>query len=210
MGYLTGIIDLTEAELSTNGDIATRHKETEAASVILKLDLRKNLDLGDSKVENSQENRLKVVEVVREYKPEMVLIPYGKDRHPDHENSHKLLKDSFFISGLEKLVTLNSCHRPGIVLCYMLNYQFDPSFIVDTSSYYRQKMEACKAYKSQFYSIGEGDRSTYINSKYFREMITGRDRCYGLKIKAEYGEPYFLEDDIKIDDPVEFFKYLRL
>jgi len=207
-GYTTGIIDLTRGELSTNGDIRLREKETEEASKLLKLDLRENLELNDCNIINDQSSRLKVLDAVRKYKLKIAVIPFYKDRHPDHENSHKLLKDAIFISGLEKYKTAYSFHRPKIVIFYMLNYFFEPSFIVDISEYHKQKMKVCRAYRSQFYRYSSVDKSTYINSRFFKDLITSRDKCYGLRIKAEYGEPYFIESDLMIDDPVEFFNYL--
>src|SRR3989304_10070830 len=78
MGYTTGIIDVTEAELSSNGDPDTREKETLNASKILKLDIRENLNIGDAAVANNFENRLKIIEVIRKYRPSMALIPYKK------------------------------------------------------------------------------------------------------------------------------------
>jgi len=208
MGYTTGIVDLTRGELSTNGDIVQRKKETEEASRILKLDLRENLEFEDCNIVNDTKSRLKVIDLIRNYKPRVAVIPYCKDRHPDHENSHKLLKGAIFISGLEKYKTVYPFYRPGTVIIYMLNYIFKPSFIVDISGYYRQKMDACKAYKSQFYRYGTADRTTYINSRFFQDMVMSRDKCYGLRIKAEYGEPYFIDSDLRIDNPVEFFNYL--
>src|SRR4030042_1510319 len=147
LGYTTGIIDVTEAELSSNGDPDTRKKETLNASKILKLDIRENLKI-----------------------------------------------DSQF-------------HKPKIVISYMLNYQFKPSFIVDISDYYIQKMKAFAAYKSQFGREG-GGQSTYINSRYFYDFITSRNKYYGLKINVEYGEPFYIESDIKIDNPLKFFDYI--
>lgn len=208
LGYSTGIIDLTHGELSSNGDLITRQKETLAASKILKIDVRKNLSIEDCSIVNNSENRLKVIEVIRTHTPKLALIPYGKDRHPDHENSYKLLKDAFFISGLHRFNFKGKPHRPHAVICYMLNYQFKPSFIVDITCHYEDKMKACKAYASQFYRERAANSPTYINSKYFQSMVTNRDKWYGIKINSDYGEPYFLEDEIKIEDPVGFFKYL--
>ncbi len=207
-GYSTGVTDLTEAELSTNGDLPTRRKETEQASEILKLDIRVNLNLEDCNICNDLESRLKVINTVRQYRPSLVLIPYMVDRHPDHENSHKLLKDSFFAAGLQKIKTEFPEYRPKAVICYMLNHQFQPSFMVDISDYHEQKMMACNAFKSQLHLQPGLDRPTYINSKFFRDYTNGRDKSYGLKIRVEYAEPYYIEDSIKIDDPVSFFKYL--
>ena len=207
IGYTTGIIDVTEAELSSNGDPDTRKKETLNASKILKLDDRKNLKISDGAVANNLENRLKIIEIIRKYKPSLAIIPYEKDRHPDHENSSKLLKDAIFISGLKNFKTDIEFHKPKIVISYMLNYQFNHSFIVDISDYYIQKMEAFTAYESQFLGEG-GGQQTYINSRYFYDFITSRNKYYGLKINVEYGEPFFIDSDIKIDNPVKFFDYI--
>jgi bacillithiol biosynthesis deacetylase BshB1 len=207
-GYRTGIIDLTEAELSSNGDKEIRQKETELATKLLKLDVRENLNLGDCNIKSDIESRLKVINIIRKYKPGLIIIPYFIDRHPDHENSYRLLKDAIFIAGLKKFKTDLACYRPKIVINYMLSYQFEPSFIIDISKYYKQKMEAFTAYKSQFYKDYDKDLPTYINSKYFFDLITSRDKYYGLKIKVEYGEPYFIDSDIKIEDPIKFFNYL--
>ncbi len=208
-GYKTGIIDLTRAELSTNGNLEIRQKETEEASKILGLDIRENLKLEDTNIRNDFDSRLKVIKVIRKYKPDLVLMPFWKDRHPDHENSYKLLKDSIFISGLKKFKTDLDAHRPYLVINYMLHYEFRPSFIVDISRYYERKSKAVGAYKSQFYSAIRKEVVTHIASKYFFDIINSRHQCSGLKIRAEYGEPYYIEYSVKIDDPLEFFKYLK-
>ena len=208
-GYSTGIIDLTRAELSTNGDLETREKETEEASKILGLDLRENLKLEDGNIINYPESRLKVINSIRKYRPDLVLMPFWKDWHHDLENSYKLLKDAIFISGLKKFKTGLDNHRPYAVISYMLHYEFKPSFIVDISQYYKQKSSAVGAYASQFYSNVPKEGITYIASKYFFDIINSRHQCSGLKVRAEYGEPYYIESNIRIDDPLEFFKYLK-
>lgn len=208
-GYRTGIIDLSRAELSTNGDLETRGKETKEASKILGLDVRENLGLEDGNIKNDAESRLKVIESVRKYRPSLTLIPFKQDRHPDHENSYKLLKDAIFISGLQKFKTELASHRPHIVVSYMLHYEFKPSFIVDISRYYKKKLEAVSAYRSQFYVSNEEKPADQISSKYFFNIINSRHKCLGLKIRSEYGEPYYIESAIKIEDPIKFFEYIK-
>lgn len=208
-GYRTGIIDLTRAELSTNGNLKTREEEIKEASKILGLDIRENLGLEDANIKNDYDSRLKVISAIRKYRPGLALIPFWRDRHPDHENSYKLLKDAIFISGLKKFKTGLDSYRPDVVINYMLHYEFKPSFIVDISQYYNKKFSAVAAYKSQFYSDVAKKVMTHIASKYFFDIINSRHQYSGLKIRSEYGEPYYIESDIKIDDPLEFFKYLK-
>lgn len=208
-GYRTGIIDLTRAELSTNGDVETRAGETDEASRILKLDIRENLKLEDANITNDGTSRRKVIDSIRKYRPKMVLTPYHIDRHPDHENASKLLRDALFISGLEKFETDMDFYRPSIIINYMLQYEFKPGFIVDISDYYYEKARAVAAYKSQFYNNTDKRVMTHIASKHFFDIINSRHQCMGLKIRAEFGEPYYIENSIRVDDPIKFFKYLK-
>jgi N-acetylglucosamine malate deacetylase 1 len=208
-GYKTGIIDLTMGELSSNGDIETRVRETNAASRILELDVRENLNLADGNIINDMESRNRVIEMLRKYRPKMVLFPYYKDRHPDHENAHKLIKDSVFISGLVKYQTSMEFFRPDIVINYMLHYEFAPSFIVDIADEFEKKIEAVTAYGSQFFSTIEKDVVTHISTKSFKDILHTRARYFGLKINSCAGEAYFINSKIMINDPLLFFNYVK-
>jgi len=209
IGYKTGIIDLTRGELSSNGDIETRTRETRAASEVLGLDVRENLNLQDGNIINDIESRNRIIEMLRKYQPKMVLFPYYKDRHPDHENAHKLIKDSVFISGLIRYQTSMDFFRPDIVLNYMLHFEFTPSFIVDIADELEKKVEAVTAYKSQFFSSVEKDVVTHISTKSFKDILHTRAKYFGLKINSSAGEAYFINSKIKINDPLDFFNYVR-
>lgn len=209
IGYKTGIIDLTRGELSSNGDIETRTRETRAASEVLGLDVRENLNLQDGNIINDIESRNRIIEMLRKYQPKMVLFPYYKDRHPDHENAHKLIKDSVFISGLIRYQTSMDFFRPDIVLNYMLHFEFTPSFIVDIADELEKKVEAVTAYKSQFFSTVEKDVVTHISTKSFKDILHTRAKYFGLKINSSAGEAYFINSKIKINDPLDFFNYVR-
>ncbi|MHB1253117.1 MAG: bacillithiol biosynthesis deacetylase BshB1 [Candidatus Humimicrobiaceae bacterium] len=209
IGYKTGIIDLTRGELSSNGDIETRMGETRAASEVLGLDVRENLNLQDGNIINDIESRNRIIEMLRKYQPKMVLLPYYKDRHPDHENAHKLIKDSVFISGLIRYQTSMDFFRPDIVLNYMLHFEFTPSFIVDIADELEKKVEAVTAYKSQFFSTVEKDVVTHISTKSFKDILHTRAKYFGLKINSSAGEAYFINSKIKINDPLDFFNYVK-
>jgi bacillithiol biosynthesis deacetylase BshB1 len=209
IGYKTGIIDLTRGELSSNGDIETRTRETRAASEVLGIDVRENLNLQDGNIINDIESRNRIIEMLRKYQPKMVLFPYYKDRHPDHENAHKLIKDSVFISGLVRYKTSMDFFRPDIVLNYMLHFEFTPSFIVDIADELEKKVEAVTAYKSQFFSTVEKDVVTHISTKSFNDILHTRAKYFGLKINSTAGEAYFINSKIKINDPLDFFNYVK-
>ena len=93
-GYKVGVIDITEAELSTRGNVELRKQETKKSAEILKLQVRENLKIQDGQIENNQENRLKVINCIRKYQPDIILAPYFEDRHPDHVHASNLVNES--------------------------------------------------------------------------------------------------------------------
>lgn len=104
-GYRTGILDLTQGEMGTRGSAGDRAREAADAAKILCTSWRQALDIPDGRVENTWENRLKVVRVLREQRPRVVILPYWKGRHPDHYTASILGYEACFLAGLAKLDT---------------------------------------------------------------------------------------------------------
>src|SRR5579862_9948404 len=102
-GYRTGILDLTQGETGTRGSAEDRAREAADAAKVLCTSWRQALDIPDGRVENSWENRLKVVRILREQKPRVVILPYWKGRHPDHYTASVLGYEACFLAGLAKL-----------------------------------------------------------------------------------------------------------
>ena len=102
-GQRTGILDLTQGEMGTRGSAEDRAREAAEAAKILQVSWRQALDIPDGRVENTWENRLKVVRVIREQRPRVVILPYWKGRHPDHYTASTLGYEACFLAGLAKL-----------------------------------------------------------------------------------------------------------
>jgi len=83
-GKSVGILDLTRGELGTRGTPETRDAEAAEAARILGVRVRENLDLPDGNIEVNQTNKLRVVQIIRKYKPDVLLFPHWLERHPDH------------------------------------------------------------------------------------------------------------------------------
>jgi N-acetylglucosamine malate deacetylase 1 len=205
-GKKVGIIDLTKGELSTRGNLAQRKKETENATKVLGIAVRKNLGLKDSDIQNNSANRLKLIKHIREYKPEIVFTPYPSDRHPDHINASNLIRQAVFYSGLRKIVTGKQvAFRPKRIFYYRHAYDIPISFIMDVSDVFEKKLEAIKCYESQFYNPKyKNEPVTYISSKRFLDDIISRAKFFGFKIGVEYGEPFFCYEHLKVDSEMIF------
>ncbi len=204
-GKRTAIVDLTRGELSTNGNPEIRSREAEQAGKILGLTDRRNLNLGDGNLMNTLENRRKIISVIRDLKPVVCLIPYWIDRHPDHEAASRVIRDALFYAGLQKIDTGQEAFRPDINLFYMLHTSFEPSFVVDISEVFDQKMQAINSFESQFSARLKGAKQTFINKEEFLESIEIRARFYGQRVGCRYGEPYYSQELLKLDNILQFF-----
>ena len=108
LGVSTAILDLTRGEAGTRGSAEERAAEAAEAARILGASWRSALDIPDGRVENTWENRLKIVEVLRRVRPRVVILPYWTGRHPDHYTSATLGYEACFLSGLAKIETVNT------------------------------------------------------------------------------------------------------
>lgn len=205
-GRRTGIVDLTRGELSTRGDLDTRAQETAEATRILDLDYRGNCGIPDGGIANTPENRLTVVREIRRLRPRAVLVPYHRDRHPDHENASVLVREAIFAAGLRKIETTGDdghpqeAWRPPLAYYYMMAYEFDPSFVVDVSAVQDEKLAAIRAYGTQFAVRDPGaEPQTYISRPEFLESLIGRSRRLGFHVNAEYGEGFIPLQALRLD-----------
>ena len=194
-GKSIGIIDLTEGELGTRGNSVKRYEEAKAASDMLKLKIRKNLNLGDGFFEFSKENKIKIIELIRHYKPELVLANSLSDRHPDHGRAAKLVSEACYLSGLKKINTTyegaaQEAFRPRLLLHYIQDYYLTPDVILDVSSHGDQKVDLIKCYKSQFYDVHSKEPMTPISGEEFFSYVKGRMLSYGRELGVEYGEAF--------------------
>ncbi len=204
-GYSTAIIDLTRAELSTQGNPEQRRQEAETAGRILKVAVRENLMFPDGGIVNNEENRLRVIETIRKHKPQIVLAPFNQDRHPDHEHTSQLVRECCFYAGLEKIQTRSEPHRPHTVLYYFQHWVEQPVFIVDISDTFETKMEAVRAYKSQFIRTEKNIKETFINRPEFLQSIKNRAEYFGYQAGVRYGEAFHVRLPIKLDNLMDIF-----
>lgn len=208
LGYKTGIITLTRGEMATRGTPEIRAEEFKKSAEIMGLAAHKMLDIPDGRVEVTWENKLKIIAEIRAHKPRIIFAPYWVERHPDHEKTSHLVRESAYLSGLKKIDTGQDAFRPLRVVFYQSRFEFTPSFVIDTSGFTGRKMSAIMAYASQFHRpdrAGSGSEETSISRPEFLDHIEIRDRRYGAQIGAKYGEPFLVREALKVDDPVAFF-----
>lgn len=194
-GKKTGILDLTQGELGTRGTAETRSQEAAASATILGLDVRENLRLADGFFKNDVKEQLAIISALRKYQPEVVLCNAPEDRHPDHGRGAKLVSDAAFLSGLMKVETsdngvVQTAWRPKYVLNYIQDRFLQPDFVVDITGVFEQKIEAIKAFKTQFNAVEGDGPATYISTPDFLDSIIYRAKMFGKMIGVKYAEGF--------------------
>lgn len=204
-GKTCGIIDLTEGELGTRGNVDTRYQEASEAAAILGIQQRTNLRLPDGFFENNQAAKLKIIEQIRLHQPEIVLANALHDRHPDHSKAGQLVAEACFLAGLRKIHTTHqgqdqTAYRPRLVLHYIQDYHQIPSFVQDVSPFVTQKIEAIKAYKTQFFDPNSAEPTTPISGELFFDFLKGRMLEMGRPAGYNYAEGFVVNRWFGVQD----------
>jgi bacillithiol biosynthesis deacetylase BshB1 len=197
-GYKVGIVDLTEGELGSRGTVETRYEEAAASSSIMGLTARVNLKMADGFFEINEENKMKIIEQIRRFQPKIVLANAVSDRHPDHGRAAKLVSEACFLSGLIKIPSEwegspQIAHRPDNVYHYIQDYSITPDFVVDATPYVERKMQAIKAFKTQFFDPDMEGPQTPISGESFLNFIEARMRHFGRPAGYDFAEGFTVE-----------------
>lgn len=200
-GRRTGVLDLTRGETATRGSPEIRSEEAKRASEVLGLAARANAGLPDAHLANTDETRKIVVGYLRRFRARVVILPFPRSRHPDHRIAAELGRDACFLAGLANYEG-GPAARPHKIL-HALAYREDPvkpTFVVPlTEAQFERKLEAIRCYASQF----EGVRSAgeiFPTGQPLLERVATQTRHYGSLIRQPYGEPYFTDETLAVDD----------
>ena len=204
-GWKTGVVDLTRGEAGSLGSPETRLNEARRAGQILGLAHRRNLGLADGHLRDTDANRALIVETVRELKPQVVVGPPREDHHPDHMATAELLRQSMFLCGVKKYAPDSPPWRPKALLQHFGSRAVAPQLVVDISGVFKKRMEAVRAYESQFGVDQPADFPVRLASSRFLKSIEATLAYYGSLIGVAYGEPFTSEAPLPVKDLVGLF-----
>lgn len=195
-GHRAGVLDLTHGELGTRGTPEIRLQEAADSAAIMGLTMRENLGYRDGFFQNDETHQLGIIQMLRKYRPQIVLANAVEDRHPDHGRAGKLIADACFLSGLRMIETRNEDGqpqepwRPKRVFHYIQDRQLAPDLAVDISDAFETKLQCIRAFKSQFHDPESNEPETYISSQNFLEQIRARDMLMGKRIGVDFAEGF--------------------
>ena len=194
-GHEVTICDTTNGEPTPKGSPETREKEWTKAAEVMGVP-RVNLRLKNREVQHTLDARHRLAAVIRDVRPHVMFIPYFPDAHPDHIAVHRIATDARFDAKLTKSGIAGEPWHPKRVIqyyCTHLRTHIVPTFCVDVSDVFDQKLRACAAYESQGLAGGEGSGNL---TQYVRDLHA----YFGGRVGCAYAEPFYSDELIGLGD----------
>ncbi|MBI3863206.1 MAG: PIG-L family deacetylase [Planctomycetia bacterium] len=204
-GYRVGIVDLTDGE-PTPGSPGPEVRLAEAADAarILGVPVRQTLELTNRRLFDSHEARVALATVFRKHRPQVVLGLAGKTplASPDHYQAAQITDAAVFYSRLSKWDDQFgglAVHTIRKQVWYPLGFsslQIPPSgghFIVDIGDTLAVKLQAIRAYKTQF---------PPTKDRLF-QTLEGQNRFYGGSAGFDAGELFLSSGTLGTRDLVK-------
>lgn len=204
LGYRTGVCDLTRGEMGTRGNPEIRAREAADAARLMKLDARVNLEQPDGHVWPTEVARIAMVRLLRTHRPKVLLTTHEDDPHPDHANTSIIVRQAARLATMGRYddeSELSPVPMPAIMHS-LFSRRIVPSFVVDVSGFVDEKMNAIRAYRSQFFDAESKEPATRISARDFLEEIELRMRYFGSLIGVTAGEPFYVREALNVDDPL--------
>jgi bacillithiol biosynthesis deacetylase BshB1 len=202
-GYRVGILDLTRGETGSRGTPETRLQEAARAAEILGVKIRRNLGLPDAHLQVSEEHKKAVAEVIREFEPHTVILPYWEGRHPDHYTAGQMCYEACFVAGLKNYPLGGLPFRPFKIIYAAAYADVRPTFAVDITDEYEQRKKSILAYRSQF-RPPKKDRKSRVALPLddLEERMNSVARYYGRMIGVKYAEGFVVKEVMQVSDVV--------
>lgn len=207
-GHRVAILSLTRGESGTAGSAGQRAQEAAVAAKILGVAHSEQLDLGDGRLMNDETRRDAVVAAIRRLRPRVVLSHGPVDRHPDHRATHELVRDALFLANVAGYAPEGQAasERWKTEACvWWAGNTMDPQpradWVVDISEFFERKMQALKAYSTQF-NHPAGKAQTYIGTAEFWEQLERRSKMWGHFTSVQYGEPFYFDCPAHANHPL--------
>lgn len=201
------LVDITRGGLGSFGTVNQRTEEAKKAAMMLGAKKRIQLNFIDGQIVNNRDSQIKIIELIRFYRPEIILANAFIDRHPDHNNAANLIKDASFFSGLKNIEThykgvKQLPYRPSAVYHYIQDLMIKPDVVIDISNVFPEKMKVILAYKSQFQ---DSEDSSPVGIKNLLKQIENSNQIFGRNVNVAFAEGFTKSTYIAAKDIQELF-----
>jgi N-acetylglucosamine malate deacetylase 1 len=172
---------------------AVRRKEMAAATKLLGADLLMG-GFFDGELFDTKESRLRSIELVRQFRPTLLLAHAPEDYHPDHKAASALTEASswFAASRGHKTKSKPLSAAPALWFMDTVNMQgFTPDFYVDVSAQLALKERMLACHRSQLACGKDGDFSPLL------DLLRRQSLARGAQSGVAAAEAFRIHDAFK-------------
>ncbi len=174
----------TLADKNRMSDI--RRSESQVASELLRIKSTEQLIHPCQGLQNDRETFQEIVGLIRKYQPRYIFTHNPRCSHRDHRNLSALVEEAWWKAQENVLADFGAPYRAEALFFFeVVNLFPKPSIVIDITLYFTRKLEAIRAYKSQ-YDVMPG----------LEDYITGLALTRGYACKCKYGEAFVVSDFI--------------
>jgi len=172
-------------ELSIEEVKKEREKHASEIANIVGAEKIEILDLGDSMVQNTREQRVKVGKLYVQERPDAVITWGVKNSHPDHRYTGYLALDGIKLARINRVMDTDEPHRENVKL---VSY-FEKGNGLDTRyvDLTEESMEKAKN-AAQFYA-------DIYDWKNVQSWVVDRRRAYGMESNTKFAEKFNVRFD---------------
>ena len=114
------------------------------------------MDNNDGDLQNTLENRNRLIGLIRSFKPDIIVTHRTNDYHTDHRNTGLLVQDASFLLRVPLTVPDVPALEYEPVILYMADgfkkpLPFKPDVVIDTEEYLDEKAKMLYCHESQFF-----------------------------------------------------------
>lgn len=209
LGHVVQFVSLTDGQaghhLEHGPPLARRRRkeaQTAAASIGATYDV---LDIPDGTLDDRLQNRHRVIRLVREFRPDLVITHRSTDYHPDHRFAGLLVQDASYLLTVPPICP-ESPHLASMpVILYFSDAfkkpcRFEPHVIVDIEPEFDRLIGMLHCHQSQFYEwlpynagylgqvpAGEAERRAWLAERVTSRIRPLADR-YRERVVRIYGK----------------------
>ncbi len=167
---------------ASEATIPVRDAESLAAAKLLGM-TTVFLRLHEGDLANTQETRLKVIEAIRQHRPQIVITHPPRDYHSDHIATSQCVHDATLMCNSYAVLTASpACRQPRLYYCDTWFVPFEPDCYVDITEHIELKLQMMACHKSQLPPKPvPGDTL---------DRMRLRSRMRGIEAGAEYAEAF--------------------
>ncbi len=172
---------------------SVRKKEAENSAKIINADFQW-LGEPDELFFDNSETRLKLIDLIRHAKPDLIITHAPTDYHPDHRAVSSAVLNASFVSSLPNILSKHAAHEQVCPIYYMdtlAGVNFHPSEYVDITTTFDTKKKMLASHDSQIEWLKAHDNIDII------EFIEVCAKYRGYQAGVTYAEgfqvaPYWL------------------